>query len=217
MKFAQKAFEELYPDREAEVEVEYSGRLKSYGSRVAYDLSKRRLKFTLNKKWRHVDEDIRMGLVQCLLLKVFKDKRRTLHSDLYNNFVKNLHIAIPKNKIDPLLKESFDRVNEKYFLGAVEMPNLVFGRDSTTTLGHYDYKTDTITISTIFNKRHDLLDFVMYHEMLHKVHKFKAGLTNRYHSSKFKKAEKSYENCEKIEKELGKFLRMRRVKGWFGF
>ena len=217
MAFAEKAFEELYPGKEAEIEVDYSGRLKSYGSRVHYNLGKKEFKFTLNKKWRHIDEDIRIGLVQALFLKVFRDKRRTFNVDLYNNFVKHLHIAIPKEKIDPILKKSFDRVNEKYFSGLIENPNLVFGQDSFRTLGHYNYRTDTITMSTIFGKRTDLIDYVMYHEILHKKHKFNAGLNNRYHTTKFRNEEKQYENSEQWEKELTKFLRAKRVKSWFGF
>src|SRR3989338_240918 len=212
MTFAQKAFNELYPDAEAEIGVDYSGRLKSYGSRVSYNFSKTKFNFTLNKKWKHVDEDIRIGLVQALFLKVFKDKRTTFNADLYNNFVRHLHIAIPKNKIDPLLKESFGRINEKYFSGLIEMPNLVFGQDSVRTLGHYNYKTDTITISNIFKKKTELADFIMFHEILHKKHKFKSGLNNRYHTSKFRKEEKQFENNEYYEKELEKFLRGKRVK-----
>ena len=137
--------------------------------------------------------------------------------DLYNSFIKNIHIAIPKDNVDEKLKESFDRVNEKYFIGMVDMPNLVFGQNSTTSLGHYDFKTDTITISRIFEKKDDLIDFIMYHEMLHKVHKFKAGLKMRYHSTKFRNAEKSYENYELMEKEIAKFLRGKRIKRFFGF
>jgi len=208
---AKKAFAELYPREVAELSIEYSGRLKSFGASVSYNKLKNSFHFKLNKKWRNVHEDIRIGLLQELICKVKKDKRRTFNMDLYNNFIKNIHIAIPKEKIEPKLKESFDRVNEKYFLGNVEMPNLVFGRSSTTTLGNYDFKTDTITISRIFEKREDLMDFIMYHEMLHKIHKFKPGLRTRYHSSKFRKVEKNFENYELVEKELKRFLRLKRI------
>jgi len=217
MAIAEKAFLELYPDETAEISIEYSGRLKAYGANVAYNKSSNRFHFKLNKKWRNVHEDIRMGLMQELICKVKKDRRRTFNMDLYNNFIKNIHIAIPKNKVDEKLKESFDRVNEKYFLGMVDMPNLIFGKIATSTLGHYDFKADTITISRVFEKREDLIDFIMYHEMLHKVHKFKAGLKMRYHSSKFRKAERSYENYEAAEREIAKFLRGRRIKRFFGF
>ena len=218
MLLVEKAFKELYPDKEAVLSIEYSGRLKAYGGNVTYNLLQRKMHFKLSKKWMNIDEDIVIGLIQDLICKVKKNKKRTFNMDLYNNFVKNLHIAIPKDKVDFRLKESFDRVNERYFLGMVDMPNLAFSRnDATTTLGHYDFKTDTITISRIFEKRDDLVDFIMYHEMLHKVHKFKPGLKTRYHSTKFRIAEKSFENHTKMEKELNRFLRGRRIKKAFGF
>ncbi|MEM4336682.1 MAG: hypothetical protein QXG86_01635 [Candidatus Woesearchaeota archaeon] len=217
MSFARKAFELLYPDKKAEINVVYSGKLRNYGAKVSYNQNKTKFDFILNKKWESVDEDIKIGLVQSLLLKIFRDKKTTFNVDLYNNFVKHLHIAIPKNKIDPLLYKSFNRINEKYFLGLIEMPNLVFGKSSLRTLGHYDYKTDTITISRILNKREDLIDFVMYHEILHKKHKFKPGLNNRYHTLTFREEEKKFENYEYWEKELENFLRKKRVIKWFSF
>ena len=217
MSIAERAFKELYPDDSADVTLEYSGRLKSYGANVSYNKTFKKLHFKLNKKWRHIDEEIRLGLLQELICKVYKDRRRTFYMDLYNSFIKNIHIAIPKNKVDEKLKESFDRVNEKYFLGNIDMPNLVFGKHSTSTLGNYDFKNDTITISRVFEKREDLMDFIMYHEMLHKLHKFKAGIKMTYHSSKFRKAEKSFDNYAAVERELSKFLRGKRIRKFFGF
>lgn len=215
MVVAHRAFRELYPDREACISLEYTGRLKSYGGNVTYLGNK--MHFKLNKKWLEIDEDIVIGLIQELICKVKKDRRRTFNMDLYNSFIKNVHIAIPKDKVEPQLKGSFDRVNEKYFLGIVEMPNLVFGQSSLATLGHYDFKTDKITISQIFREREDLMDFIMYHEMLHKLHKFKAGLKTRYHSSKFRNAERSFQDYHEVEKELNKFLRKKRLRKAFGF
>jgi predicted metal-dependent hydrolase len=217
MSLAEKAFTELYPDSSADMTIEYSGRLKSYGANVSYNKMLNKFHFKLNKKWRNIDEDIRIGLLQELICKIRKDRRRTFYMDLYNSFIKNIHMAIPKNRIDEKLKESFDRINEKYFLGMVEMPNLVFGQNSTSSLGNYDFKTDTITISRIFEKRSDLTDFIMYHEILHKVHKFKAGLKMRYHSAKFRKAERSFEDYAIMERELAKFLRGRRIRRFLGF
>jgi len=115
--------------------------------------------------------------------------------DLYNSFVRNLHLAIPKTKIDSALKESFDRMNQTYFDNSVEIANLVYAGTSDRKLGSYNYKTDTIKISKVFK---DLpqryLDYVMYHEMLHKKHKFKdKNGRSFYHTGQFKKDEKKYE------------------------
>ncbi len=133
--------------------------------------------------------------------------------DLYNTFIKKLASVTPKTNVDPYLLDSFNRVNEKYFNGFIEMPNLVWGSASTTKLGSYDFKTDTITISSILKNKDELIDYVMYHEMLHKKHKFKSNQGRHlFHSTKFKHDEKQFENAQQIEKQLKKLCFMQNVR-----
>jgi hypothetical protein len=56
----------------------------------------------------------------------------------------------------------------------------------------------------------DLLDYVVYHEMLHKKYKFvnKNG-RNYHHTGNFKKKEKEFENQQQVERRL-KTLRVPR-------
>jgi hypothetical protein len=129
------------------------------------------------------------------------------------NFIKNIHIAIPKDKSDPILEESFKRVNERYFYGLIEQPNLSWGSDSIRKLGSYDYQSDEITISLMFkNTPLEILDYIMYHEMLHKKHKFhnKSG-RNYHHTTRFKTDEKAFENSQQVEKEIAKICRKARI------
>ena len=62
-----------------------------------------------------------------------------MNMELYNLFLKNVHVAIPKTKSDPLLEESFNRANDAYFNGMMDIPNLEWGNDSTSKLGSYHY------------------------------------------------------------------------------
>ncbi|MBD3313349.1 hypothetical protein GF345_02815 [Candidatus Woesearchaeota archaeon] len=221
MDMIEEAFTRLYPDREFDfnARIKYTDRFNAYGANVK--LRGDNLEFGLSKSWRTISREIRMGLLQELMLKLWKRRSKkdldTTYIDLYNSFVKNLHIAIPKTKSDPLLSESFDRINERYFLGFVEKPNLVWGMPSKSSLGSYDYKTDTIRISRVFEKLAGkdpaLLDLVMYHEMLHKAHKFKHnGGNNRYHDRKFRTAEKAFEDYDEVDMRLKKALRSRGLK-----
>jgi len=75
MKFVHKAFNELWPEEELrqEVSVKYSGKFSDYNANVSYTPWK--MQFRVSKTWRGVDEDIRIGLIQSLLVKVFKSKR----------------------------------------------------------------------------------------------------------------------------------------------
>ncbi|MBW2978417.1 DUF45 domain-containing protein [Candidatus Woesearchaeota archaeon] len=219
MDIIEQSFKRLYPNRNLDyrISIKYSGKFKPYNANVQINKFTRHLKFSLSKSWRGTNKEIVIGLIQSLLLRIFKDKKESTNIDLYNNFIKNLHLTIPKNQADPLLMESFDRVNNEYFYSILEQPNLVWGKSSVAKLGSYEYQTDTITISSIFKKaQQHLLDYVIYHELLHKKHKFKAkGIRNYHHTSTFKKAEKNFKNSSQIEKELKKFCKKARIKRIF--
>ena len=113
-------------------------------------------------------------------------------------------------------------MNERYFLGTVQIPNLAFGQRSFKKLGSYTYGSDTITMSTIFKdideKDQELLDYVMFHEMLHKVHKFRSKNGRSFHHTPiFKHAEQQFDNYQGMESRLSSFVRKKRVKNFFGF
>ena len=157
----------------------------------------------MSKQWKSVSKEIQIGLIQELLVRVIKDKRRTSNMDLYNIFIKKAELAAPKTKTDEFLEKSFDRVNERYFYGMIEKPNLVW-HNSASRLGSYEYGSDTISISSILGDVNtDLLDYVMYHEMLHKKYKFvnKNG-RNYHHTGHFRKKEKEFENQQQVERRL---------------
>lgn len=217
MNIAEEAFNQLYPEKriEYDISVKYHNKFKPYNANVK--IRGKDLEFNLSKKWRSVGKEIQIGLIQSLLLKIFKDKKNTTNIDLYNIFIKRIHIAVPKTDIDPTLEKSFNRVNEKYFYGLVEMPNLVLGNSSIRKLGSYEYGSDTITISRIFeNMDERLLDYIMYHEVLHKKHKFMSRNGRNYHHTPlFKKKEMEFEGREETERDLKKILRMSQRKRLF--
>jgi hypothetical protein len=219
MGIVEDAFKGLYPEKEFNysASIKYSGRFKIYGANVKKIGNC--LEFGLSRKWKIVGDDIKTGLIQSLLVKLFGKGASTNNIDLYNIFVKKLHIAVPKDNIDAELEKSFDRVNEKYFFGIIEKPNLRWGSDSLSKLGYYEYQTDTITISSIFRDSPvHLLEYVMYHEMLHKKHKFDVKNGRSYHhTSEFREDEKEFEDWESVEKDLKIFCRRYKRRGMFGF
>ncbi|MBI5880892.1 hypothetical protein HZB90_02060 [archaeon] len=100
---AEQAYSNLFPGKENpyELDLVYTGRLKSYGGNVSMRGSF--VQFKLSKKWRQISPEIQMGLIQELLLKLLKQKRKSMYIDLYNGFIKSLHLAIPKTHTDPVL------------------------------------------------------------------------------------------------------------------
>ena len=212
-----EAFSALCPQREFsyEAKIKYSGKFKGYNANVR--LFRNTLTFSLSKKWKTISKEIRIGLLQSLMVKLFKIKKTTDNIEMYNSFLKYVHIAIPKTKSHPILEESFDRVNGKYFFGLIEKPNLRFGKDSSYQLGSYDYGTDTITISNLLSTASiQMLDYVMYHELLHKKHKFiDINGKSYHHTSEFRRKEREFENSELIEKELKRLGRKKEIRRLF--
>ena len=222
MDIIEESYKHLFPGRGFEYVgvLKYSGQFSDYNANVRQ--SGRKVEFKLSKKFREVSKEIRMGVIQELMLKLWKpsahEKKNTnlLYIDLYNSFVKNLHIAVPKTQSDPLLAASFNRVNDQYFHGLIEQPNLAWSKDSRSQMGCYHYKTDLITISPLLREADPrLMDMVMYHEMLHKDRKFSHSCgRNRYHSTEFRHREKEFEDFEELHRQLN-FL-SRRPAGRMG-
>lgn len=201
-----EAFQQLYPDKDlgCSVSLKYSGKFKPYNANVK--MHKNSLMFNLSKEWKKVSKEIQIGLLQELLTKVLRDKKKTINIELYNLFMKNVHLAVPKTKTDATLEESFNRINEAYFSGMLDKPNLQWGNCSASKLGSYEYGSDTITISAIFkDKPPEIIDYVMHHEMLHKKFKFQSrNGRNLHHSNEFKRMEAKFENRDLIEKEISR-------------
>lgn len=74
------------------------------------------------------------------------------------------------------LDESFQRVNGTYFGGAMPRPRLEWNRMLTgRKFGHYRPHRDTVMLSVSLDNERvpaHVVDFVMYHELLHKRHGF---------------------------------------------
>ena len=204
----EEAFQQLYPEKELKysVSLKYSRKFKPYNANVKRYGNN--LIFNLSRDWKKISKEIQIGLIQELMVKILKNKKKTMSIELYNLFMKNIHLAVPKTKTDKILEESFNRVNESYFNGMLDKPNLEWGSNSTSKLGSYEYGSDAITVSSIFKNEKKLLDYVMYHEMLHKKFKFqnKNG-RNLHHSNEFKSMEAKFKDRDLIEKEISRLAR----------
>ena len=94
------------------------------------------------------------------------------------------------------------------------MTNLVLS-NGTNTLGTYEYATDTISISQNLLTHTELLDFVMFHEMLHKQQKYSVKNKNMsHHTGEFKTKEKAYPNSEELEKQLEQLVTRKKRFWW---
>lgn len=221
MTLATQAYQQITgkePDKE--ILLKYSGHFKGYNASISSQGSV--ITVRMSRQWKNIDSEIKTGLIQELLVKLLKIKKNTHNIEMYNNFIKNLHWGIEKTKKEPVLVDSFNRVNKKYFYSMIESPNLEWGNESKRKLGSYEYGTDTITISAVFKQADaGLLDYIMYHELLHKKHKFKAKNGRSFHhTSRFRKEEKQFKDSEEMEKRMARFVRRNKfsaIKNLFRF
>jgi predicted metal-dependent hydrolase len=192
--------------------LKYSGHFKDYSANVKY--TRTYIEFSLSNLWQTIDEEIQMGIIESLVVRMFKLKNiNTDNMKLYESFMKGLSKYAKKHIYDPELSLSFDRINEKFFDNSMEKPNLIFANESFRKLGSYEYGTDTIYISTIFknlledDKR--FLDYVVYHELLHKKHTFKVkNGRHQAHTKAFRLDEAKFST--NIEQELNTWLRKKK-------
>lgn len=113
------------------------------------------------------------------------------------------------------LPEICSGVNSRFFNNQVEIRKIGWGiRVSWGRLGHYDPTHNTITLSPVLdspNVPRFVLDFIVYHEMLHAVFE---GAENygfrRHHPPAFNRAERAHPDYEAVKKFIKKFCSKRR-------
>ena len=101
------------------------------------------------------------------------------------------------------LESIFEEINFRYFFGLMARPMLGWSlRVSRGTLGHYDPSHNTIVISSLLDRPNVpklVVDYVMFHEMLHVRHPVDHTGTRRcVHTREFKLAEKEFEKLREV-------------------
>ncbi len=156
------------------------------------------------------------NIVDTLLHLCFGTKRGGLdrlkgytHSPRYMAVIQAMQLEVPAqpsnlNGQHYDLQRVFARVNAQYFAGQMPQPHLRWSRDITERImGTYQQRSDTVMISQTLDDPHVpefVIDFVMYHELLHK--QFGSRMHNgrrQVHFAEFKAAEKQYPRMKEAE------------------
>jgi hypothetical protein len=96
----------------------------------------------------------------------------------------------------------FDRVNAAYFDEKMARPNLTWSKRTTTRkMGHYNFVTDTVWISRTLDAPEVppyVLDYIVYHELLHKQHGVRTrNGRRRLHTPAFRADERAFRDYER--------------------
>jgi predicted metal-dependent hydrolase len=105
------------------------------------------------------------------------------------------------------LEALFDRLNAQYFEGALDKPKISWSaKRSRHILGRYDATHHTIFVSRIFDMPRIpayVIEYVMYHEMLHVRHQTRVqDCRVIVHTPEFKREEKRFAQFEQAKEWL---------------
>ena len=105
------------------------------------------------------------------------------------------------------LDAMFDALNQRYFESALSKPRIGWSkRPSIRTLGHYDPVHHAIVLSKFLDKEaagYDLVEYVLYHEMLHIKHPIDYSSGRRkIHPKAFREEEARYPEFDRIKEKL---------------
>lgn len=109
----------------------------------------------------------------------------------------------------------FDRVNERFFGSAMERPQIAWSRRPTRRVfGHYQFGRDRLTLSLSLDSDavpEFVVDFIMFHELLHKKHGLTRISERLYaHTAAFRAEEKGFPQYPEAQRELARLARRTR-------
>ncbi|MBW4631142.1 MAG: M48 family peptidase [Iphinoe sp. HA4291-MV1] len=105
------------------------------------------------------------------------------------------------------LNQLFDKVNHEYFASSLVKPRLIWSRIHTySKLGHYESARDKVMIALTLDNAsipQFVVEFVLYHELLHKYHgAIWVNGRRMVHTPEFRRDERKF----KLYKEAGEWL-----------
>jgi len=108
------------------------------------------------------------------------------------------------------LEEIFQRLNQKFFDGALPVTRLGWSlKSSRTTLGHYDAGHGMIVLNRALDSPTapgHLVEYLVFHEMLHmRFPVQRDGHRRVVHSREFREAEKEFPHYDEARKSLRQF------------
>lgn len=218
----QAILSDLFPAKKLIVKVNF---YKSKNLRHTIELKQKTVFIRLSHWIKKAPDYVLDALGQILLLKLFRYKSNRDLRRIYNEYIET-HIVpdLPasRQRISQHytfegahfnLHEIFQRLNTLYFQGELSEPRLGWSlKPAYTRLGFYDATRNLLVISRIFDSRKtksEVLEFLMYHEMLHiYIPTQTINGRRRIHSAEFKRKEREFPDFDQIQK----WIRKKRIR-----
>jgi hypothetical protein len=157
-------------------------------------------------------EPVLRSIAHILLAKMYRKPINREHSTRYRRYVSTHHMSQKAHLVRQMrgrkrirsaqghvyhLEEVFEGLNRRFFYGLLARPLMTWsGERSRNRLGHYDPAHNAIVVSSIFDHPRVppyVVEYIVYHEMLHLKHPVKLRGSRRcVHSAEFQAEEKLF-------------------------
>lgn len=168
--------------------------------------SRQSVSLKINEGFIHASEEVFQALVECTLFGKTQERTRLIRSfassEEYSAVLLDLDLIAEVITENPQgnfynLNELFEQLNNEYFAANLVKPRLTWSHIKTyRKFGHYEPARDRVVISTTLDSANVpkfVTEFVLYHELLHKLHGTKWVNGKRMvHTTEFRTDEKKF-------------------------
>jgi predicted metal-dependent hydrolase len=167
-------------------------------------------------------EPVLRSIAHILLAKMYRMPINREHSTRYRRYVSTHHMSQKAHLVRQMrgrkrirsaqghvyhLEEVFEDLNRRFFYGLLARPLMTWsGERSRNRLGHYDPAHNAIVVSSIFDHPRVppyVVEYIVYHEMLHLKHPVKLRGSRRcVHSAEFQAEEKLFDHLDAAKEFL---------------
>ena len=181
-----------------------------------------KLLFRISDLLEGAPESVLHAIAHILIAKVYRKDIDPGQAARYRRFVGSRAIAEKAHLVRQLrgrkridgpvgnvyhLDEIFEELNTKFFYGLMARPSMTWSQNSARNLlGHYDPAHNAIVVSRVFDHvrvPRYVVEYIVYHEMLHLKHPVKLKGSRRcVHSKQFQEEEKLFPHLEEVKKFL---------------
>jgi len=167
-------------------------------------------------------ENVLRAIAHILLAKMYRRPVDRYQSARYRRYVSSHHMSRKAHLVRQVrgrkrilsaqghaydLEAIFEDLNVRFFHGMLARPQMTWSGDrARNRLGHYDPAHNAIVVSRIFDHPRVppyVVEYIVYHEMLHLKHPVKLRGSRRcVHSAEFQAEEKRFERFDDARKFL---------------
>lgn len=161
-------------------------------------------------------ESVLHALAHILLAKIYRHPVNSEQAARYRRYVSSQHMSRKAHLVRQIrgrkrlisaqghaydLETIFEELNAKFFHGLLARPQMTWSSDQARNrLGHYDPAHNAIVVSRIFDHQRVpryVVEYIVYHEMLHLKHPVKLRGSRRcVHSAEFQAEEQLFEKFQ---------------------